>query len=231
MHTHIMDDIDVYCVNFQDDIRKTRMIQRFQSHQIPLNFVEPVFTHDTRIDSRLSDKRTCSIMLQHLDSIRTFYETSTKPYAIICEDDILISTNFKKDLPRILELYRELNLDVLLLGYLLPFKPNNHSEFPLFKEIDTYKCYDFPYHLWGSQMYLIHREHAKFLLDKYTMEYAVTDLNRPFNPDWTLTKDKKKGILYPMLAIEEGNVKTDHDGQRTFHEECFRVNYIEHLYS
>lgn len=224
-----MDDIDVYCINFQDDVRKSRMIQRFQTQQIPLNFVAPVFSHDTRIDSRL-DKRTSSIMLQHLDSIRAFYETSTKPYAIICEDDILISTNFRKDLPKILDVYRELNLDVLLLGYLLSFQLTDHHEFPLFKEIDSYKCYGFPYHLWGSQMYLIHREHAKFLLDKYTMEYAVADLHRPFNPDWTLTKDKKKAMIYPMLAIEEGNVKTDHDGQRIYHEECFRVNFIEGMY-
>ena len=225
-----METVELYCINFMDEERRNKMLNRFESHTLTIHFVDPVYTTDSRIDPRL-DKRVTSIMLQHLDSIRHFYETSTNPYAIICEDDILLSKHFATDLPNILECYRELKLDVLLLGYLLPFPlTKDMPEFKLLKETEGYTFYDFPYHLWGSQMYLIHREHAKFLLDKYTMAYATADLGRPYNPDWTLTKDQKKAILYPMLALEEGIEKSNHEKQSEYHTKCFLVNYKRDLY-
>lgn len=219
-------DIAMYCINFMDEERRVKMMDRFDGQGLTLHFVDPVYTTDSRIDSRL-DKRVSSIMLQHMDSIRHFYET-TRPYAILCEDDILLSKHFATDLPRIVDRYKELKLDVLLLGYLLPIRlTKDNPEFKFLDEIEGYTFYDFPYHLWGSQMYLIHREHAKFLLDKYTMDYATADLGRPYNPDWTLTKDGKKALLYPMLALEEGTEKSKIHAQSTFHMNCFLTNYSD----
>ena len=218
-------DLEVYCINFMDEERRVKMIHRFESQGIPVHFVDPVYKTDPRIDPIL-DKRITSIMLQHMDSIRHFYEKTTNAYAIICEDDILISKTFAEDLPKILKIYNELKLDVLLLGYLLPFKlTKDHPEFKLLKEDDRYAFYDFPYHLWGSQMYLIHREHAKFLLDKYTIAYAIADISRPYNPDWTLTKDMSKALIYPMLALEEGIEKSNAPGHSNYHMTCFLTNY------
>jgi GR25 family glycosyltransferase involved in LPS biosynthesis len=222
-----MDLVEVYCINFMDEERRSKMIARFESQHISVHFVDPVHTSDPRIDPILN-KRVTSIMLQHMDSIRHFYEQTSNAYAIICEDDILLSNTFAEDLPNILEIYNELKIDVLLLGYLLPFqltKDNHHHEFKLLKESNNYAFYDFPYHLWGSQMYLIHREHAKFLLDKYTIEYATADIARPYNPDWTLTKDKNKALVYPMLALEEGCEKSNDPGQSNYHLSCFLANY------
>jgi hypothetical protein len=223
-------DIEVYCINFMDEERRVKMLDRFDGQGLTVHFVDPVYTTDPRIDPSLN-KRVCSIMLQHLDSIRHFYEHTTKPYAIICEDDILLSKHFAEDLPQIMECYKKLKLDVLLLGYLLPIRLTKDTpEFKHLAEIERYAFYNFPYHLWGSQMYLIHREHAKLLLDKYTIAYATSDLGRPYNPDWTLTKDGKKALLYPMLALEEGMEKSNDAVQSDYHLNCFFANYNSDVY-
>jgi hypothetical protein len=231
-------NVSFYCVNFKDEERRSNMIKRFEILGMELKFVEPVYITDPRLDiesinSNIGTKRIWSIMLQHLDSIQDFYENTTNEYMILCEDDILLSKDMLINLPSILETFQELNLDVLLLGCLLNFKIDRqmiYQDYNVMKETEKYTYYDFPYHVWGSQMYLIDRNHAKFLLDKYTIDYALADLNRPFNPDWTLTKDGKKCMIYPMIAIEEGVSKSDHGGQNYFHLECFRVNYDENVY-
>jgi hypothetical protein len=231
--------VSFYCINFNDDTRRNKMIERFSSHNIKVEFVNPVYATDERLNIEGRDitqhKRTWSIMLQHLDSIQHFLENTDNDYLILCEDDILISKNMTKDLPEIIDNFEELKLDVLLLGYLMHFKLDKkqpHDEFPVIKSAADapYTYYGFPYHLWGSQMYLIHRKHAAFLLNKYDINYALEDLNRPYNPDWTLTKDGVRAMIYPMVALEEGVTKTDHPGQNSFHQYCFETNYAEDIF-
>lgn len=234
--------VSFYCINFNDDARRRKMVERFSSHNIKLEFVNPVYTTDERLnvgDENVINqyKRTWSIMLQHLDTIRHFVENTENDYLILCEDDILISKNMTNDLPAIIDNFEELKLDVLLLGYLMHFKLDKnqtHPEFPIIKSAEEadgrYTYYGFPYHLWGSQMYLINRKHAVFLLNKYDINYALADLNRPYNPDWTLTKDGVRAMIYPMLAVEEGVTKTDHAGQNSFHQLCFETNYDEQIF-
>ena len=233
--------VSFYCINFNDATRRRKMIERFSNHDIQVEFVNPVYTTDERLNVGDGDgndithhKRTWSIMLQHLDSIQHFVENTDNNYLILCEDDILISKNLMKDLPDIIDNFEELKLDILLLGYLIHFKLDKnqpHPEFPVIKDTDgLYTYYGFPYHLWGSQMYLINRKHAMFLLNKYDINYALADLNRPYNPDWTLTKDGVHAMIYPMLAVEEGVTKTDHAGQNSFHQFCFDVNYEEDMF-
>ena len=243
--------VSFYCINFNDDARRSKMIERFSSHNINLEFVNPVYTTDERLNvgsggsgvaadgkDITPHKRTWSIMLQHLDSIQHFVENTDNEYLILCEDDILISKNMTKDLPNIIDNFEELKLDVLLLGYLMHFKLDKNqpnAEFPVIKDsadaaAAPYTYYGFPYHLWGSQMYLIRRKHAVFLLNKYDINYALADLNRPYNPDWTLTKDGVRAMIYPMIALEEGATKTDHTGQNSFHKLCFDTNYDEQIF-
>lgn len=232
-------NLSFYCINFNDENRRSKMIERFRNQNINLEFVSPVYNHDERlnIESIKNDdglKRIWSIMLQHLDSIKHFLSNTNNDYLILCEDDILISKNMIRDLPFIIENFEELKLDVLLLGYLIHFKLDKnviHDEFSIIKDTNLYTYYKFPYHLWGSQMYLISRKHCFFLLNKYTINYALEDLNRPYNPDWTLTKDGVTAMIYPMIALEEGVTKTDHEEQNNFHKLCFDVNYNENIYS
>lgn len=225
-------NISFYCINFNDDKRKNKMMKRFENQKLVLNFVPPVYTNDKRLDTDFINSKVCkagkriwSIMLQHLDSIQHFLDNTQNEYLIVCEDDIKISKTFVNDLHIALYQYVDLKLDVLLLGYLLDRKlGENEGEFRSLGKIGNFTFCDFPYHLWGSQMYLMNRKHAKFLLEKYTIDYAMADLNRPYNPDWTLTKDGKKALIYPMIALEEGDTKTDDEGQNSFHARCYMVN-------
>jgi len=231
-----MNSISFYCINFLDEERKQRMLNRFTNFGLELQFVPPVYITDERVNIENADKRTWSIMFQHLDSIQHFYTNTDNEYLVVCEDDILLSKNFLNGVNNAINHLIELNLDIILLGYLLNIKGKindqeqivlNHEEYLLIKQDKYYGYYNMPYHLWGSQMYLITRTHAKFLLDKYTKQYAIDGLNlgRPFNPDWTLTKDGNHALIYPMLALEEGGTKTDHIGQNEFHQLCFELNY------
>lgn len=222
-------DIPIYVINFNDDVRKQAMINRFKSIGLNLVFTKPVYTSDSRLNVDVKfDKRTWAIMLQHLDGIRDFYENTTCDYCIVCEDDIMISKNLKNDLPLIIDNFNKLNLDVLLLGYLMPSKIHNNY-YKMIKQLG-YSFHEFPDDLWGSQMYLVSRNHAKFLLEKYTVEWASQNLDKPYSPDWILTKVGKRAFIYPMVALEGGDTKTDNVGQNDFHRTCFITNYDPDIY-
>src|SRR5665647_670462 len=177
-------NISFYCVNFKDTERRNKMLERFNNQNLTLNFVPPVYVDDERLNTDFIHKNVCkagkriwSIMLQHLDSLQHFLDNTDHEFVIVCEDDIKISKTFVKELHLALYHYLDLKLDVLLLGYLLDRKlEENEGDFKLLRKTENnFRFHDFPYHLWGSQMYLMNRKHAKFLLEKYTVEYAMAD--------------------------------------------------------
>lgn len=217
-----------YVINFNDEARRERMVSRFS--KIGLNephFVDPVFTTDPRLNNdEIQHKRTCSIMLQHLDSLKHFLDNTDKEFCIVCEDDIHISKNLRNDLPEIIEQFKTLDLDVLLLGYLFmyPVDTETNAHFALKSRSKKYKYANFPDDLWGSQMYMMSRKHAKNILDKFGPDYILTG-ELPYNPDWILTKTGNRALMVPMIAVEEGDTKTDHGGQNEFHRRCFECNY------
>jgi GR25 family glycosyltransferase involved in LPS biosynthesis len=223
--------VPIYVVNYKNDERKQRMINRFKDIGMDLIFIPPVTVDDPRL-KYLPHKRTSSIMVQHLDCIKHFVKDTSCNYCIVCEDDILISKHFHEKLPKIIQDFEDLELDSLLLGYLLchPIIEGNWH-FPVFKqrEDDTELSYrGYPDDIWGSQMYLISRKQGETLLSTFTPDYALDNLDVvPYNPDWTITKHGKRAILYPMMAVEEGNTNTDHSGQNEFHRQCFERNYRE----
>lgn len=220
-----------YVINFNDDSRRERMKTRFSKlgTKEPY-FVDPVFITDPRLCDA-QHKRTCSIMLQHLDSLKHFLEESDKDFCIVCEDDIHISKNLRNDLPEITKQFIELDLDVLLLGYLSmhPINTETNAHFELKARSKKYKYANYPDDLWGSQMYMMSRKHAKNVLDKFGPEYILKG-ELPYNPDWILTKTGNRALIVPMLAVEEGDTKTDHGGQNEFHRLCFECNYDANIY-
>ena len=226
-------NVIVYVVNFKNDARKERMTKRFGELGFGLVFVPPVTEEDSRLEN-VPYKRTSSIMLQHLDSIRHYYENTSYNYCIVCEDDILISKYFGKELPKIIQDFEELNLDSLLLGYLFPGNVRGNWHFPSLKQNDDsreYSYHGYPDDIWGSQMYMISRAQAESVLNTFTVEYAMNHLEKiPYNPDWTITKHGKRAILYPMMAVEEGITASDHQGQNEFHRICFTQNYREDVH-
>jgi len=215
-----------YVINFKDDARKERMIARFDQLGIDLHFVNPVFENDPRMQNTPLYKRTSSIMLQHLDSIRHFYENTSAKYCIVCEDDINVSKHLHEHLPKIIQDFESMDLDLLMLGYLYPFGLHGNPHFPVLKTTDNYTYHKYPDDIWGSQMYLISRKHAETLLNKYTIQFAIEQLEIVhYNPDWTITKCGKRALISPMLAVEEGDDKSNHKGQTDFHRLCHLGNY------
>lgn len=220
-----------YVINYKDDERKRRMINRFKCLDIDLHFVDPVHESDPRLVDTPLYKRTSAIMLQHLDSIRNFYENTSADHCIVCEDDIHISKHLARDMPEIIENFEELKLDILLLGYLFPYKLDGNWHFPVRKDTEKYSYHGYPDDIWGSQMYLISRKHAKYLLDTFTIDFAIDQLEKiHYNPDWTITKYGRRAVITPMLAVEEGVEKSGHGGQTDFHKVCYDNNYVPGLH-
>lgn len=218
----------VYVINFKDDARRQKMAHRFKSVGMDAHFVDPVTIQDPRITSQPvpeCEKRDWSIFFQNVDSLKDFVERSTYDYAIVCEDDVMISKHLKTALPKVVELYKKCNLDILLLSYLWPYDvPENHY-FPVLYNDGDYKIQGYPDDLWGAHMYFLSKAHAKTLLERYTPEYAIQQKEIPFCTDWQITKQGRRGLIIPMLGLEEGEVKTDHQGQIDFHKQCFEYNY------
>jgi GR25 family glycosyltransferase involved in LPS biosynthesis len=174
-------DTPIYVVNYKNDERRQRMSERLTALGFQFKFTDPVETSDSRLsdpDKNIPEgnKRVWAIMLQHLDSIRDFYENTTKSHCIVCEDDIYIKKSMPNILEAIIKKSEELNFDVVLLGYLMPYKIEMntilHSQY--YKIIDTDESIGHVYHkypcdLWGSQMYMVSRENAKTLLDPYLL--------------------------------------------------------------
>lgn len=218
----------IYCFSFGNPDRKDRLQKRFELAGLKCTFVEPTLSTDPQIKSPLQPRNT-AIMLDHLKMIRHFYEETKAEQGIFCEDDIYIRKSIKDDLPNIVKNFTELNLDLLLLGYLLPF--NLHSNFSNYSLKSLYTYHSYPDDLWGAEMYMLSRKQAKYLLDKYTIEFALKHPEIPFASDWTITKEGNRAMIYPMLAVEEGQVNTDHQGQINYHRQCAKIQYDPRFYT
>lgn len=222
----------VYCVNFQDENRRSKMIERFDQLKIPVNFVDPVLKSDPRLslDGVQEDhKRTYSIMLQHVDSIQVFLNTTgdSEKFCIVCEDDVLLSKTLFALLPDVCSNFLDLDLDILLLGYLLPDKVLDSERFPVIKSHEEFVYRGYHSDLWGSQMYMVSRDYAKRLIETFQPSYILRTDSLPYNPDWTITKCGKRALISPMLALEEGEVKHECYAQSSFHQRCFETNFVE----
>lgn len=224
-------DLPIYVISYDNEERKNRMINRFNILGCKnVTYLPGVSMEDDRITS-LKDRpnynkihfRVWATMLAHMDAVKKFYFETTENICIICEDDIHISRKFNNVIPSIITDFNSFNLDVLLLGYLLPFK--------LKCDPIKYLYYKYSRDVWGAQMYMISRKYAKYLIDKYTIEYAYENIGiKPYSSDWIITKDGNKLMIYPMIAVEEGTITTLSDDQSKFHKKCHDVHYDQNLY-
>lgn len=142
------------------------------------------------------------------------------------KDDIFIHKNLINLLPDIIKDFNLLKLDILLLSYLINIDPSNYGSKLLDKTNFSYHSYH--NELWGSQMYLINKNYAKFLIDNYTIKNKLENkVKEPYSPDWTITKNGKRALIYPPLAVEEGEINSTHQGQINFHRSCKNFLYNE----
>jgi len=231
----ISNEIEFYCLNYKNPEKKESMSHRFQSLDISCNFYDGVDGEDKRLLNRCDFSCTYG----HLDMIYQFYHNTQKPFGIFCEDDILIHKDFKQSLSKIIEDFPLLKWDVLLLGYLIThnIRDTHYHGFDLIKnesfsnEESLYQYYHYPDETWGTQMYMLSRENAKKILDKYYVGYLEKSLQDNtltcFSSDWTITKDGNRMLLFPLLVIEDGKSTYDHGGQHWFHYHSYLNNYRE----
>ena len=216
-----MGDVHVYSFSYNNPERFARMNERFNTVGFPIHWVDPVLPTDSRL-ADVSGSRIHRVMYGHLDMIRRFLSSSAS-WGVFCEDDIHIRKDFTKALRQAIDGYIRLELDVLLLGYLIPYAPTTVSVHEYHSALEpTFSFITYDDDVWGAQMYLLDRKTAQAVVDKYGDHNRVEG---PFNPDWTITKFGKHAAIYPMLAVEEGNVCTDHKEQMNFHKICNNVNY------
>lgn len=156
----------------------------------------------------------------HLQMIFDFYHTTTKAYGIFCEADICIHKDLRVILTKILSDFSVLKLDILLLGYHVHF-PITESMvtrgFPLKRAMtarSTYTYHDYPDDLAGTQMYVLSRKHAKYLLDKYYTGYIdktfVDNTGRPFSSTgFIITREGNKALISPAVVAVSAENKTE----------------------
>ena len=235
-----------YCLCHKDEVRKAFMKESFERTGLSerYTFYDGVSADDPRFVGN-SASRAPSMMFGHLELIDAFYRDENATFGIFCENDVMLHKDIASLLPRVLEGYTKLKLNVLLLGCLLPDRlaeEDKDQQYPVLGEGVVhgslrYTFRSFPEDLWGAQMYVLSKESAKILLDKYGAgsgyyEKSLTDgTMRPFSPDWTLTKDGNRALIYPMLAVENDRVQIVTDViHATFHKKCFRAQFEEGVF-
>ena len=240
----ITNHIDIYCLSFtnnpeEKNERRLQMEQKFDHFQLPVQFYSGVSSVDERICFVENEnmRRTWSICYGHLDMMNHFVNHSNKDYLILCEDDIIIHKDFTKKLPQAIDVMKKHNLDILLLGYLCSNPVDTYSNFPEITteySSETFKILQYIEDTWGTQMFMITRNHSKRMLSKFYHDYAIKTLNDkslvPFSSDWLLTKDGKRALLYPLLVIENGHSDYEDEGQRNNRINCYKFSFKENTY-
>jgi hypothetical protein len=233
-----MKNYKIFCLSYNNLERKKLMQSKFEQLELNFVFYDGVNLNDNRIHPE-SYKKCWSCMYGHLDMIKMFYNDTELDYGIFCEDDIYIHKDLKKFVPQIIKDFKHLNLDILLLGYLVPFQIKYYyNGFHLKNNYMEYK--DLHYHnftddVWGTQMYMLSKKHAQTILEKYdeSSGYALKTLTdhtlTPFSADWTITKDGNRALITPCLAVEDGKdcMKQYNNSyeQYIFHKNCYEAHY------
>ena len=229
--------VGFYCLSHKNEKRRECILKMFASQNLEPVFYDGVDASDPRIRDRGLDtntERCWSIMYGHLDMLRLFLD-SDHSHAVFCEDDILIRKDFAQNLQNIVRDFVEMRLDVLLLGCLCSNR--DFRQFTNFPRRHTIHSSAFEYYaydsnpesaVWGTQMYMLHRGQAKYLLDKYSRGYNGLV---PFSADWTITKEGEKALIYPLVAIENCSVDYDDAGQDHCRKKCYSIFYSDELFS
>lgn len=222
-----MNNIGFYCLNFYQN-KRPEIKRRFDYLNIDCFFYDGVTFSDERLQ-KYEYKKPVSNILGHIDMIEKFLNSDYE-FGIFCEDDIYINKELITNLPNICNDFKKLNLDILLLGYLLPYKLNNsNSYFKLINNNDNLSYYTYHDKLWGTQMYMYSKEQAKYIIEKYNNDY--NNNNIPFSADFILTKDgKNRALITPIMAIEDNSNIIEDYYQNEYHKNCFNCNFDKDLF-
>jgi hypothetical protein len=231
----VNDYCEFYCLSYHNETRATAMTRRFAAVGVALNIHPGVEHSDERIAGREASAdlaRLWSVTYGHLDMIRAFLATK-KRYGLFCENDVCIHKDLVTELPAVMEAVDRTGVHIMLLGYMTVTKLGTWMHGYNLLHADAKRTYmTYPNDQWGVHLYMLTRAGAQHVLDLYAGGYA--DLTRgradaPFSPDWTISKIQRRGLVYPMLAVEDGVDDMDHYqhcGQYSFHMATHAANYI-----
>ena len=239
----------IYCLTFRNPVKRQRIITRFQDvglsvglsvsmvegipYDDPLIEVDPA-TREKAIQLNRWSEMAWSCIHGHLLIIDKFL-ASGEPLAIVMEDDVMVSTNFVQEVQQVVENFQELNLDMLLLGYLSPNDFAQDTE-NVVLEAGNFKYLAYQWNVYGTQMYMISRPYAQYVQKTFGFAsgFGRRCLTEPelisFNADWIITKNGRRAMVYPMLAIEElGGGKSYNDPfQEWWHDHCHKSQVTIH---
>lgn len=215
--------VGFYTLSDPTSERAARMRARFAVAGVSLNMVDPVPWSDPRIVP--GDVRIQAVTLGHLKMLQTFVDDPAVEYGIFMEDDVFIRRDIAAFVPELVALYRRHQLDVFLLGSLMPSPPvevRSTGRYPQMGPSLSVFSYDDDH--WGAQMYMMDKRWAADTLAACAGG-ADGMGGCPFNPDWIMTKRGRRGACWPMMAVEEGAITSDHAGQVAYHRRCMEANY------
>jgi hypothetical protein len=229
----------IYCLNYANEQRRQAMTEKWQRVGVNATMFAGVPTTDPRIAGRglcAHTEKCWSCMMGHLDMIRTYLEETGPEVvcAVFCEDDIMIDADFRARLEHVTTDFLLTGLDTLLLGYLIQYPMTGTTiGQSCYVDVETGHATQYRYYgygdIWGTQMYMLSRKQAARILEKYGGDYADRFLANPaehtqFSADWSITKEGRRALIYPMLAIEDGLSTYDDHSQREFHRLSHEVH-------
>ena len=223
-----------YCLSHQSSERAQQMKRRFQQCGLELHVHDGAKIDDVRLRPVVDIpdlRRLWSCTYGHLDNLRRFVASDYR-YGFLCEDDVMISRYLANHLSCLVVDFETMELEVMLLGYMLTSAPPPSSSIFGNPEKLGYGYYRYPSDLWGMHLVLFSKPYAQRLLAQFAEDYACESLKDkrmiPFSPDWLFTKDApgdKRAMRFPMLAVEDGNGQYDDEGQARYHRASHEFNY------
>ncbi len=233
--------IDKYCLTYKSPVKRLTMMRKFAQLDWHVRMYEGVDVQDSpRAPSAEQiaqaqhegrwDPHAWSVMQGHMCMLETYVQEGTAPYVMCMEDDILIRSDINDHLPKILHDFELCGLDLLMLGYLIPEPMCTLTyKHPVINQVFTF--HEYPFNIYGTQMYLMTRSHAEWLVHTYgyqtQWQTKVLHTSDSYNADWVITKQGACACVYPLLAIEQaggGQAYAD-DSQSHFHQMCHAANY------
>ena len=217
-------------ISVEDSVdRRKNLIKQFVTYGIK-NFTPHVYKRRSEYDYKITGSNVENLgkfdngpTTSHLNTIRKWYETTTEPYTIICEDDVSFETvkywtfNWSDFFNLLPADWRCVQLVIIAEHRYKNFK---------FKPRDPYD--------WCAAAYLISRQHAKFLIEKFC------DVNDPdaftldmggILPTTEAILFQHKGVYsFPLLVEDVNNTSSTRDdakdlkvvlGQRENHYESY----------
>ncbi len=154
--------------------------------------------------------------------VRMFEEflASDFEFGVFLEDDVILRRGFYVDLFSSCKAMKFLELDVLLIGYLIYTPPEHWPGCKKIAHLSGAEFYEFDDELWGTQGFILTREQAAEYVRLYNDKEWLRTTKETLSADWQFTKRGRRLLQYPPLVREEGEVKTLHAGQQTFHRKC-----------